>query len=257
MMISVVICSRDPRAAEWVSRNLRRTATHRENLQIIIQDNRSPSRGICAVYNEAVRKASGQLIVFMHEDAYMMESGWDELLRNKFAARPDVGVIGVAGSCALMREPPLWSKAGPPWTFGKVVHELDHGREYFLTVFNEQDGDQEVAVVDGVWMAVRAELLVECTFDSSTFQGFHFYDIDFCLTAGLCTRLLVTTDIRIKHFSPGSFGPEWNQGAQRLLEKWGDRLPIYKGLTGDVPPPGTHRFFSQNLKGIAPQITLI
>lgn len=256
MKISVVICSRDARAAVWVMRNLRRTAARPDLLEILAMENRAAPRGICAVYNEAMAKASGEVLVFMHEDVYMMEYGWDDVARKKFQVNPRLGMLGVAGSSFLLREPPLWSKAGPPWTFGKVVHELDGGREFFLTVLNEEDGDREVAALDGLWFAVRREVFDHCRFDEDNFPGFHFYDADFSLQAGTRWEVWATTDIRVKHLSAGHFGAEWQEAAQRFQAKWQPVLPLRRGLESAVQP-GSGRFAGIDLRGKATQLTLL
>jgi len=257
MLISIILCSRDPQAASWVVSNLKRTAANPDRLEILVRDNHTYPRGICAVYNEAALDCQGEILVFMHEDAYMMETGWDDVLCQKFAADANLGVLGVAGSCFMGMNPPLWSKAGPPWTFGKVTHELDGGREFFLTVFNERDGDQEVAVLDGVWFAARRSVVMSCPFDAVTFPGFHFYDMDFCLQAGCLCKLVATTDIRVKHLSPGNFDHSWREAAQRFSEKWKAVLPMHKGPVASFPPPGSARFASIDLRGKAPQWILI
>ncbi len=257
MLISIVICSRDPQAASFVKRNLLCTARHPERLQLLLRDNRYDPKGICTVYNEAVREASGGLVVFMHEDVYMMEEGWDEVLRGIFARRPGLAVLGVAGSSWLSASPPLWAKAGPPWTFGKVVHELDEGRDYFLEIFNEKDGEQEVAALDGLWMAARREVCQACAFDETNFPGFHFYDIDFCMQAAAFGRVMATTDIRVKHLSAGSFDANWKAAAEAFRRKWNGELPRMRGGKALWPPPGSEKAKMLDLKGKAPQLTQV
>ena len=258
MPISVVLCSRDPRAAALVVRNLRRTALVPQDLQFVVMDNRAPARGICAVYNDAISRCMGDLVVLMHEDAFMMEAGWDAVVRAKFRAEDRLGVLGVAGSSLLLADPPLWSKAGVPWTFGKVTHELDGGREFFLTLLSEDEGDREVAVLDGVWLAVRREVFARCRFDEQSFPGFHFYDVDFCLQAATQGwMLMASTDVRVKHLSAGDFGDVWQSAANSFVSKWKEHLPFSRGETFAAHAPGSLRFRSVDLKGKVPQLTSV
>lgn len=257
MLISIVICSRDPQAASFVKRNLLCTARRPERLELLLRDNRHVPKGICTVYNEALREASGELVVFMHEDVYMMEMGWDEVLRGLFSRMPKLAVLGVAGSSWLQDSPPLWAKAGPPWTFGKVVHELDEGREFFLAVFNERDGEQEVAALDGLWMAARRKVCEACAFDAANFPGFHFYDIDFCMQAAAFGPVMATTEIRVKHLSAGSFDADWKTAAEAFRLKWKTELPRRRGGKAMWPPPGSEKAKMLDLKGKVPQLTRV
>jgi len=57
--------------------------------------------------------------------------------------------------------------------------------------------------------------------DEATFDGFHFYDLDFSYRAhraGL--RLAVSTDILLLHASEGRFEEEWKRYAQRFMDKF-------------------------------------
>ena len=122
-------------------------------------------------------------MVFLHEDVFHLEHGWGQKLLHKFSHDSSIGVVGLAGTQFLNTDPPLWSWAGRPFLFGKIVHELDNGERFFMTVFSPDSGDREVVAVDGCWFAVRKEVFKHARFDTETFRGFHFYDIDFCMQA--------------------------------------------------------------------------
>ena len=111
--------------------------------------------------------------------------------------------------------------------------------------------------LDGLWFALRASVFKTYSFDSNTFPGFHFYDVDFCLQIAEAWEIWVTTDIRVKHFSAGNFGKDWINAAKELKNKWQNRWPHSLDVGPTPPPPGSHRIENVNLKGKAPQITWI
>ena len=58
--------------------------------------------------------------------------------------------------------------------------------------------------LDGFWFAARREAALAVGFDGATFDGFHFYDLDFTYRAHLAgLRVAVTTDIVCLHRSHG------------------------------------------------------
>lgn len=254
-MISAILCSRSPSAFEHVRRNLLRTAGD-VDLEVIRIDNSTNQLGICQAYNKGVEQAKGNYLVFLHEDVYHLEFGWGIRLLRKYQSEPLVGVVGVAGSQILFGEPPLWSWIGRPWLFGKVVHELDRGERFFMTVFSPDSGDREVVALDGCWFSARRSVFETVQFDEKTFPGFHFYDIDFCLQARQHWKVIATTDILVKHLSPGSFDESWQKASQDFRLKWSRDLPI--AVAGiEIPRTRGADFFNVNLKGKIPQATLI
>jgi GT2 family glycosyltransferase len=230
--ISIVICSRHPDEALSVRRNLLGTAKRPESLEIIVIDNKK-NLGLCAVYNQGAAMANAEIIVLMHEDVWMLEKEWDIVLLKKFEELPEIQILGVAGSAYLADSPyAFWPAANIPWTFGKVIHLTKN--EFFLALYNDRDGDQEVVVVDGLWFAAKKTFFEKCRFDEQTFPAFHFYDIDICMQALAFGKNYVTTDIRVLHKSEGTFKEEWKEWNNIFIQKWKDKLPA---KTLNEPPP--------------------
>ncbi|MBN1129031.1 MAG: hypothetical protein JXA71_08595 [Chitinispirillaceae bacterium] len=226
----MVVCSKQDPSWTLHERNVSKTAAGEvEYLRI---DNREPRRSICAAYNRGVAQARGDIMVFMHEDAFFMEKGWNTRLTTKFCD-PSIGLVGVAGTQYLFREHPGWVAAGRPFIKGKVIHETAKGENFHLTVFSWDDRDAEVVAVDGLFFAIRASLFPAIRFDEETFDGFHFYDLDICMQVRRTHRLIVTPDIIIKHRSGGSFNTSWQEYAKRFMLKYRNALPA--GCTDTVP----------------------
>jgi glycosyltransferase involved in cell wall biosynthesis len=186
-------------------------------------DNRQAQVGICAAYNRGIELAQGQVLVFVHEDVFFMQPGWGPILEAKFAADPGTGLVGVAGSQYLFKEYGSWGTAGRPFVCGRVIHE-EQGRQV-LTVYSQNRADVDVVAVDGLFFAVRGELLRYLRFDEIIFDGFHFYDIDFCMQVRRSHRVIVTSEILVKHLSAGKWDQAWQNYAERFRWKYDDELP--------------------------------
>jgi hypothetical protein len=251
-MITVIVCSRRDPSVTLHERNVKKTAAG--PIDYIRIDNRQPGRGICSVYNDGVEKTRNDILVYMHEDAFFMEAGWDAVLEKKFAD-PSVGLVGVAGTQYLFAEHPGWVAAGRPFIKGQVIHETSNGATFHLTVFSWNKDDSDVVAVDGLFFAVRRSLFERIRFDDTMFDGFHFYDLDLCMQVRKTNRLIVTPDIVVKHQSGGSFDAAWQSYAQRFLFKYRPELPA--SCTSEIPDL-SHRvpFETFDIKGKVPQVTI-
>ena len=222
-MISVIVCSIKP--PEWTlhERNVAKTvsAVH----EYIRVDNRNAATGICSVYNRGARQARGDILVFVHEDVFFMEQGWGGVLERKFSADPSVGLVGVAGTQYLCADKMSWNFAGRPFLKGRVVHELDGGKEFFMTAFSLDKADAGAVAVDGLFFAVRRDLFKTIRFDEETFDKYHFYDLDICMQVRRTHKIMVTWDILVKHLSAGKPDDVWRAYGHKFLEKHKNELP--------------------------------
>jgi len=220
-MISLIVCSDDEAA---IQRNF---AHHRENAGASVETVHVRSTeerpGLCAAYAEGVARAQGDVLVFTHDDAFMITPRWGVMVETFFASQDAIGVLGVAGSQRIVSERPSWFHLERPHVFGKVIHEIE-GRSV-LSLYSREDGTREVVVVDGVWFAARRSLFDDVAFDAKTFDGFHFYDLDFSMQARKHTKLAVTTDLLVKHRSAGRYDVAWEKYAERFRAKWASELP--------------------------------
>jgi glycosyltransferase involved in cell wall biosynthesis len=222
-MISIIVCSRQPAEFDVHRRNVAKTiGTDHEYVRI---DNTSNTYGICGAYNQGVSQAKGDILVFVHEDVFFMEPGWGNIIESKFAANQRIGLVGVAGTQYLFADSPAWIKAGQPYIRGRVVHELDSGASYILSIFSWDKSDAEVVAVDGLFFAVRASLFPGIRFDERTFDQFHFYDLDICMQVRKTHFCIVTWDILLKHLSGGNANAQWVEAGNRFLAKYKNELP--------------------------------
>jgi hypothetical protein len=250
-MISLIVCSRDPKFADFHRKNVAKTIGC--DYEYVAIDNTENKYGICAAYNKGVQQAKGDVLVFIHEDCFFMELSWGNILYSKFNADPTLGMIGVAGTQYLFANSPAWIAAGMPYIKGRVVHELRNGEMFVLTVFSWDKTDAEVVAMDGLFFAIPKKLFESIRFDEKTFPGFHFYDLDICMQVRRTHKLMVTWDIMLKHFSGGNMNADWLENGKRFLEKHKNVLPASCVAGNEIPDPAKHRGIqSFDLRGKAP-----
>jgi glycosyltransferase involved in cell wall biosynthesis len=253
-MISVIVCSRQPDEWDFHKRNVAKTIGC--DYEYVRIDNTANTLGICAAFNKGVELAKGDVLVFVHEDVFFMEPGWGALIGAKFATDEKLGLLGVAGTQYLFADHPAWIRAGQPFLRGRVVHELDNGAQFTLSVFSWDKTDTEVVAVDGLFFAIRANLFPRIRFDETTFDKFHFYDLDICMQVRRTHKLMVTWDVLLKHLSGGMANASWVEAGRRFLEKYKNELPAT--CVSAAPDPARYREAMHfDLRGKVAQGTII
>lgn len=216
-MISVVICSVDAQKFAAASANYRQLLEG-YNYEIVgIHD----ARSLCEGYNRGFALSRGDIVVFSHDDIEILSS---DLAAKLVEALRDRDVVGVAGS---MRFPETGKWGLPiilPHTRGLVAHRAPGEDAYAVYVFGVDGAvDDGIQVLDGVFFAARRKVLEAIEFDARTFDGFHFYDIDFTYRAFLAGfRVAVANDLCLVHQSRGKFDSHWRSYADRFLAKHRD-----------------------------------
>jgi len=249
-MISVITCCRHPLPQSIQEKNIARTVGVPYEYLPIDGSNHASN---AALLNYGISLAKGDIVVFMADDAYSMKYNWGTVLEQKFAD-PHVACVGVAGTQYLFPNTPSLTAPGRPFIKGRIVYHLQNG-DFFAVVYSPENGDFDVVACDGVFMAVRAELLAKAWFDQDTFDGEHLADIDLCMQLNTFGKIIVTTDIVIKKRSQIQFDKVWHEYSRRFLEKWSFRLPAYCSTTAPDPQ---HILHSQcvDLRGKAPMETI-
>lgn len=217
-MLSIIVCSVDPARARWIEDHYRQLLAGVAHEFIPIAT--PPS--LAAGYNEGIKRASGDWLIFSHDDIEFLDppNWWPRLARH--LQRFDL--VGLAGTTRLIG--PAWANAGPPYTFGQVG-ELDGQHAPYRALICGVPGPQvpDIQACDGLFFATRRELAARLGFDAVTFDGFHGYDIDFTFRAHLAGHQLgVATDLPVLHASQGNFDDRWEQYAQRFIGKHRGRL---------------------------------
>lgn len=223
-MISVIVCSRNPAKFAAVEAMFA-TALGAEPWEMIhIADAASLTEG----YTRAVARSRGEIIVFSHDDVEILNpSVFVKRLKGHLA---NCDLLGVAGTRRLVGA--VWITAGPLHIFGQMAHLQKDGSIIVDIYAAPRPIIGQMQAIDGVFMAARRELFSRVSFDAATFDGFHFYDLDFSLSAHRASlRVAVACDIHLLHASIGRFGYEdWVKYSTRFERKWQGQLAQNPGL---------------------------
>jgi hypothetical protein len=212
--ISIVVCSLDSGRLEAMQRSYRQGLGAREHEFVVIRD----ARSLCEGYQRGLSAARHGTVVFSHDDVELASdhpfAAFDRAL-----ARHDV--VGVAGSRLLNGPGVTW--AGHPHLRGGVAYppQAPSGR-WKATVYGLETGILGgMQALDGLVFAARREAALSIGFDAATFDGFHFYDVDFTYRAHLAgLSVAVTTEIAAVHASEGQFDDAWRHYAARFRAKY-------------------------------------
>lgn len=229
-LISVIVCSIDGTKLDKIRANYAARLAGENWEFIAIRD----ARSLCEGYNRAIRQSSGELLIFSHDDIEILSPDFRHKLKCYLSA---FDLIGIAGTRRLIGA--SWVKAGWPWLHGQVVHP-DAAGGYKICLYGVNTPLQpDIQALDGLFFACRRSVAVQIGFDEKTFDGFHFYDLDFSYSAFQAGfRLGVCNDIAVVHDSEGHYNEAWERYAERFLAKHGARL--------DKSPP------AQDLRILAP-----
>lgn len=205
--ISIVVCSIDRGKFDAV------TASYRARfagypLEILgVHDARSLAEG----YNRAASRATGEILVFSHDDIELVTPDFAGRLCAHLA-RHDV--VGVAGASRIAG--PRWGHAGQRHVHGHVLHVPPDGKPGALLMAAgfQSPVCEGIRVLDGVFLAMRRHVWASTRFDAGRYDGFHLYDLDFTRRASDAgARLAVPLDLLLLHRSMGHYGAEWRRYA--------------------------------------------
>jgi Glycosyltransferase like family len=207
-MFSILICSVNASYLENLKINISETIGN--NYELLAWDNLADPKPISEVYNLLAARAKYPYCCFIHEDIRFKTISWSSILIQAFEQNPDTGMIGIAGAKYKSSSPSGWSTGIPELDFCNIFHQDQNGRTHHLYNNPGNSKFENVANVDGVFMAIRREVWNEYKFNEKILRGFHLYDIDFSFQVSRTWRTAVIFSLDILHFTEGgNFGNEW------------------------------------------------
>lgn len=200
--------------------------------------------GISQAYNEGAGKAKYPYLVFSHDDVLFHTENWGSIIQEIFEQEPDVGLIGCAGGLYKSYLPVGWN-VDPKYTSLYMIgthYGSSHltktykgtSRSLKLNAKNNIPKDfresevinEEVLMLDGMFMSTKKSIHEKIPFDQDTFKGFHSYDLDYSLQLNRTYKVIVNHNILVEHFSPGRFDLAWLEEINKLNRKWRNSLPL-------------------------------
>lgn len=223
--IRVVSATRLEEAAFWKSSALGQSLGIRRTDPRVIADVAYANKaGLPAVYNAALgRAARDEAVVFVHDDVWLDDPQWVEKV---LAGLRRYDVIGLAGNRRRVPRQPAWlyldvqeshSLLDAANLSGAVAHGKQARGE--MSYFGPSPASCEL--LDGLFIASRADLLHRWKVHFDERFEFHFYDLDFCRGARASGLSIGTWPILVTHQSTGAFkSPAWRAGRDLYLDKW-------------------------------------
>jgi len=163
------------------------------------------------------------VIAFIHEDVKLLDPSFADKALLLFASKPDVGMLGVAGTSMLM-DTGGWWHASPDKLRGHVIQENPEGGARHLVKGPVGFFDDLVAV-DGLCFFIRGSLFLnedQLSFDDKTYEGYHFYDLDTCLQVLEKGYKVACADILVQHRSMGNIQHDkvWHANRDKFINKY-------------------------------------
>ena len=177
-MLSIIVCSVNRKYLLNFEKNVAETIGDNVEYEILAIDNKVMRLSICAAYNRAASEARYPYLLFIHEDVEFLEKGWWAKVMPQLS-KPDCGVIGFAGTVAMVDSPAGWGQSRK-WSVLNFT-QLTIGRRRLYRQGFENSTYRQVVALDGFAMFVRRSVWQKTPFDEQLLKGFHCYDVDFSL----------------------------------------------------------------------------
>lgn len=183
------------------------------------------TRGLSEIYNKEIEQSKHDpcLLVFAHDDLYILDFFWMQQIFNGLS---HFGIVGVAGNKRRIPLQPAWAFIDEKFTWDQPENlsgAVGHGSSFPPSdIRNFGPPFQEVKLLDGLILAAFSETLIKNHIRFDEKFKFHFYDMDFCRQAEICGISMGTIPLSLIHQSGGNFGSEdWKSSYQQYLNKWG------------------------------------
>jgi glycosyltransferase involved in cell wall biosynthesis len=192
------------------------------------------NRGVPCALNQAWRACSGDVVALLHNDLYFHEPRWQERFLAAFAAHPKLGVAGLHGARGLA------ANGGRCECWSNLLEAELHG--------SRGQGEVPVAVLDGMALVCRRQMLEAVGGFDESLGPHHFYDKDLCLScieagywnlqlgvaghhdSGQTASSLVYREWVDRHAAADVGGGDLvihQEAERRFLAKWRHRLPLF------------------------------
>lgn len=218
-MLSIIISSYNADLFAAIEKNI--AATIGISYEIIKIENPG-LMGLCEAYNRGANAAKYSNLLFVHEDVEFITENWGGILL-ELLDQENVGIVGVLGSDYVPNVPFAW------WDLheNNFSHYVQYEENILIGDYN-LSSDKNVYVIDGVFMALKRTIFNKFKFDERI-KGFHAYDVKFSITVANEHQNLVTSKIKLAHFS---------YAVNTLDKTWLDSLivirPLYNIPKGQV-----------------------
>jgi hypothetical protein len=217
--ISVVISTR--KIDDEYVKHVERMFSHPKT-EILVYEN-DGEMSLTQVYNKGLKESVNDIIVFMHDDLILETPNMTPKIVKLFDKHPEYGIIGIAGTDKLTSGMWWQNRENMFGVVGHIHEGKRHVNHYSKGVFN--DVLKDVVIVDGLFFMVRKSLLKK-EFNEQ-FEGFHFYDISFCVENQFeGVKIGLTTKFGVTHKSVGMTNKQWEKNKLFFEALYEKSLPL-------------------------------
>jgi hypothetical protein len=166
------------------------------------------------VYNEALEHFSTvdglEALVLLHDDVEVLAPERFCARVREILADPSIAIAGVVGARDVH---------GLAWWEGTIAGSVAETRGVVEGDLDNRDVD----AVDGLMMVLSPWAVRHLRCDTTTFSGFHAYDIDLCFQARAAGHRVVVADLPVFHHTKGGYGDQeaWQAADAAFRAKWG------------------------------------
>jgi tetratricopeptide (TPR) repeat protein len=227
---TIVVCSIDDAKHHRVASLYRRLFAGAAHELVVVRN----ARSLASAYNEAVACSTADIVLLSHDDIDILVDDFAPRLASALRRFEGVGVVG-----STVMAGPAVGWAGHPNLRGWITHRDPTNAAWRVDVLDPRGTASDIAVLDGVLIAARREVLRAVPFDDVTFDGFHLYDLDWSYRASKAGyRLGVVGDLMLVHESRGRYETAW--------ERYADRFCLKHAIYRTPSPPSS--FFGATLE---------
>lgn len=171
-------------------------------------------------YNPVIASAAAEdILIFVHDDVRIDDWFFATRLQQALA---QFDVIGIAGNTRRQAKQENWiiNPQDRAIDHAFISGAIDHCTEQ-IHYFGPTPA--RVQLLDGVFIACRAETLQRTGVRFDPQFRFHFYDTDFCRSCAQQGLSMGTWPIALTHKSAGQWQTrEWDEAFQAYLAKWSE-----------------------------------
>jgi glycosyltransferase involved in cell wall biosynthesis len=203
-MISIVSVYDDAQTLkDYLFRGLERQTVGYEIITVDNRDNRYKSAA--QALNYGAREANGRYIAFLHQDIEIISPSFLYDVERILDRLPDLGVLGGAGM----------SKNGRDYGERARGFKMDRG----LQRAGDLREPEEVQTLDEAILIVPNSVFRKIQFDEKTFDGWHCYGADYCLSVGQLGLRSYAITMPLRHRSRGTNTQNMFRFQKRLYNK--------------------------------------
>jgi hypothetical protein len=163
-------------------------------------------------YNEALEYFAGieglEALVLLHEDTELLDADFCDRVREAFAD-PAVAMVGAIGARGVQ---------GLAWWEGSMAGRVVETRGVVSGPLDPPDVD----ALDGLLLVLSPWAVANMRCDTTTFSGFHAYDVDLCFQARDAGKRVTVAELNAIHHTKGGFGDAdaWLRADAAFRAKW-------------------------------------